>query len=77
MNIYLITCDTEEVEYNYYSGHVIIADNEHEVREVAKILSTNEGKEVWDKAHIEFLGEYTKDVEKPFMVLSSFHANKQ
>ena len=74
MNIYLITCDTEEVEYNYYSGHVIVANNEQEVREIAKLLSINEGKEVWDKAHIKIISEYIGDKQIPAVILSSFHA---
>lgn len=74
MKIYLITCDTEEVEYDYYSGHVIVANNEREVIQIAKDVSVMEGKEVWDTAYIEIIGDYIGDEEIPVIILSSFHA---
>ena len=73
MNIYKIPHD--EFEYDYYMGHVIVANNRQEVLDLAK--DTPDGNEpwaVWDKATIETIGQYFGDKIQPFILLSDFKA---
>jgi len=57
MNIY--TIEHENFEYDSYMGHVIVANSEIEVREIAKKEAADEGKEVWETAKVEECGKYT------------------
>ena len=72
MKIY--TIEHEEFKYDAYLGHVIVANSEDEVREIAKSKSADEGKEVWNTAKVEECGEYTCHRTEPFVLLSDFRA---
>ena len=72
MKIY--TIEHEEFNYDAYLGHVIVANSEDEVREIAKSNSADEGKEVWNTAKVEECGEYTCHRTEPFVLLSDFRA---
>ena len=72
MKIY--TIEHEEFNYDAYLGHVIVANSEDEVREIAKSNSADEGKEVWNTAKVEECGEYTCHRKEPFVLLSDFRA---
>jgi len=72
MKIYTIR--HEVYNYDAYIGHVIIANNEDEVITLAKSISADEGKDVWDKADIEYQGEYKQLKNNPFILLSDFSA---
>ena len=72
MKIFLIEHD--EFNYDAYSGHVIVANNENEVRELAKKGSADEGKDIWDKAIVTEEGVYSGTKTEPFKLLSDFHA---
>lgn len=71
MKIYTIKHD--QVDYDAYLGHVIVANSEDEVREIAKNKSADEGKEIWDSAKVEEHGFYTCHRTEPFILLSDFH----
>ena len=72
MKIFLITHD--KWGYDCYSGHVIVANNENEVRELAKKGSADEGNDIWDIATVTIEGDYTGNKTEPFKLLSDFHA---
>ena len=72
MKIFLIEHD--EFNYDAYLGHVIVANDETEVRKLAKEGSADEGKEVWDKATVTIEGEYTGTKTEPFKMLCDFRA---
>ena len=72
MKIY--TIEHEVFNYDAYLGHVIVANSEDEVREIAKSKSADEGKEVWNNAKVEECGEYTCHRTEPFVLLSDFRA---
>ena len=72
MKIY--TIEHEDFNYDAYLGHVIVANSEDEVREIAKSKSADEGKDVWDIAKVEECGEYTCHRTEPFVLLSDFRA---
>lgn len=72
MKIY--TIEHEEFNYDAYLGHVIVANSEDEVREIAKSKSADEGKKVWNTAKVEECDEYTCHRTEPFVLLSDFRA---
>lgn len=72
MKIY--TIEHEEFSYDAYMGHVVVANSEEEVRQLAKNKSADEGEEIWDKAVVTVCGEYTCHRTEPFILLSDFHA---
>lgn len=72
MNIY--TIEHENFQYDSYMGHVIVANSETEVREIAKKEARNEGEEVWETTKVEECGKYTCDRIEPFILLSDFQA---
>lgn len=72
MKIY--TIEHKEFEYDSFLGHVIVANNEKEVIELAKKDNADEGEKVWDTATIEKHGDYTCDRTKPFILMSDFRA---
>lgn len=72
MKIFLIEHD--EFNYDAYLGHVIVANNENEVRELAKKGSADEGKDIWDKAIVTEEGVYSGTKTEPFKLLSDFQA---
>lgn len=72
MKIFLI--GHEDWGSDCYSDFVIVANDENEVREMAKRMAADEGKEPWKTANITTEGEYIGDKKEPFCLLSSFHA---
>ena len=72
MNVFLIK--HSEREYDYYLGHVIIANNKDEVIKLAKKNSRDEGEKIWDEAMITMIGEYTGNRKRAFVLLSDFNA---
>jgi len=60
--------------YDCYSGHIIVANNENEVRELAKKVSAGEGNDIWDVATVMIEGDYTGNKTEPFKLLSDFNA---
>lgn len=75
MNIYLIQYNLmENYNYDVYDGFVIVANNEEEVRELAKNSHADEGKRIWETAEISKVGYYMGVEVSPFIILSSFNA---
>ena len=72
MKIY--TIEHENFNYDAYMGHTVVANSELEVRELAKGISADEGKEIWDTAKVEEHGEYTCHRTEPFILMSDFRA---
>lgn len=72
MKIY--TIEHEVFNYDAYLGHVIVANSEDEVREIAKSISADEGKDIWNIAKVEEHGDYTCHRTEPFVLLSDFRA---
>jgi hypothetical protein len=72
MKIFSITHD--KWGYDCYSGHIIVANNEIEVRELAKKGSADEGNDIWDVATVTIEGDYTGNKTEPFKLLSDFNA---
>ena len=72
MKIY--TIEHEEFNYDAYLGHTVVANSESEVRELAKEISADEGKDIWDSAKVEEHGEYTCHRTEPFILMSDFRA---
>jgi len=72
MKIYSI--GHKEWTHDCYSDFVIVANNEAEVREMAKEMSADEGEAVWETAEIDEEGVYTGKHTEPFCLLASFHA---
>ena len=72
MKIY--TIEHEVFNYDAYLGHVIVANSEDEVREIAKSKSEDEGKDIWNTAKVEEHGDYTCHRTEPFVLLSDFRA---
>ena len=72
MKIYTIT--HQENGYDFYLGHVVIANSETEVRKLAIENSADEGGRVWEKAEIIEQGKYTGDETEPIILMSDFNA---
>lgn len=72
MKIFSIKHDN--FSWDCYSGHVIVADNEKQVRRLAKINHRDEGKDIWNYAEVMEQGVYTGLETKPFILLSDFNA---
>jgi len=72
MKIYLI--EHKEFDYDAYMAHIIVANNEIEVVELAKKGSVEEGEDIWDKALITEEGNYSGIKTEPFKLLSDFRA---
>lgn len=72
MNIFSIKHD--QGGYDCYSSHIIVANNEKEVRNLAKEEAADEGIDVWDTATVKVEGNYTGNKTEPFIMLSDFHA---
>jgi hypothetical protein len=71
MNIYLIERDAFDFLICEYNAHVIVANDEVEVRKVAKRTDSNKETD-WDKAKITLQGIYTGERKNPFIILSDF-----
>jgi hypothetical protein len=72
MKIYLIGHSV--FGYDFYRGHVIIANRESEVRDMAANNCADEGGDVWETADIEECGTYTGGRTEPFILLSDYNA---
>ena len=72
MKIY--TIKHNEFIQESYLGHVIVANNKKEARELAKERSADEGKNIWDKAEIVIEGEYVGKNKRPFIMLSDYRS---
>ena len=72
MKIYLIS--TDAWTWDCYSDHVIAANSEKEVRELAQDSAADEGSSIWLTAPVILLGDYKGLNQTPFIILSSFHA---
>lgn len=67
MNIYKIAQDKEEgIDCAYF--FIIAANNEKEVRELAKSHSGDEGTLVWSEALVNVIGIYTADFNIPHVI---------
>lgn len=73
MKIFLI--GHEQFVIDGYSHFVMVAFNETEVREMAKLMASGEGKEIWETAVVTEEGIYTGKQTEPFCMLVSYHAN--
>ena len=71
MNIYKIS-QSEFDGFDYYTDHIIAANNQKEAIELAQNISDSEGKNVWCSADIQKVGTYTGDVLTPFILLSNY-----
>lgn len=60
--------------YDCNNAHVIVANNEYEVRDLAIKKAADEGEEVWKNAPIQVFGDYTGSLTEPFILLTDFHA---
>lgn len=72
MNIYLIK--HEEWGYDCYDSLIIVANNDNEVRELAKKAHADEGEDIWGTAAITLEGEYRGSQTSPFILHKSFNA---
>ena len=72
MKIFSITHD--KFGYDFYLGHIIVANNENEVRELAKKGCSDEGNDIWDVATVTIEGNYTGKKTEPFKLLSDYKA---
>ena len=69
MSIYLIKrndCDFDDET----RGHVIVANDEQEVRALAKRGCDAEGGAPWDIAEVTVLGKYTGEKRESFIVMT-------
>lgn len=74
MLIYKISIDLGFDIYDAYDSHIIVADTEKTVRNLASDISADEGQNVWKTAKIEICGNYTSKETLPFILSSSFNA---
>lgn len=72
MKIFRISHDKKG--YDFYKGHVIIANNFQEAINLAKHFSADEGISIWDEAIVTEVGIYTGELTVPFILLSDFNA---
>jgi hypothetical protein len=73
MNTYLIERDKFDFLSSAYNAHLIAANNEEEVRKVAKKAYSMNATD-WDQAKIVLLGIYTGENKTPFIILSDYNA---
>ncbi len=66
MNIYHIYL--EEYDFDFAYSFVVVANTIKEARSLAKDRSCAEGREIWDTAKYNKVGEYTGKNKKPFIV---------
>lgn len=72
MKIFKISHDNKR--YDFFLGHVIVANNVQEVINLAKHVSADEGISIWDEAIVSEVGNYTGEIRDPFILLSDFNA---
>lgn len=73
MKIYLIE-QHHDLGWDCYHAHVIVANNENEVRESATESAAAEGRDAWETAKITIEGVYIGSKTEPFKLLSDFNA---
>lgn len=74
LKIYLLERQ-DEVGWDEYAGHVIAAENEEEVIEIAQTKERGNHTDAdWSKAKISLLGEYSGDSMQSHIILSDFNA---
>lgn len=71
MKIYKIEWEFDW-SWDVLASHIIVANNEDEVRQIAKNIAADEGEEIWETAEIEMFGDYTGDKKEPFIIHSHF-----
>lgn len=72
MKIY--TIKHKSTLHDAYHGHVIVANSQSEVRQIAESKSGDEGKDIWKTADVVCHGTYTGVNKRPFILLSDFNA---
>lgn len=73
MNIYSISWQQDEEDgHEVYDAHIIVADNEQQVVNLAKFICAEECANVWELANVKLEGIYTGSVINPFILLSSY-----
>lgn len=73
MKLYFIEID--RYTYDCNDSHVIAANNEQEVMEVAASACMDEGRDTWFKPFILVcIGKANEKFDKPEIVLTSFNA---
>ena len=68
------TIEHEEPYYDSFCGHVVVANSEDEVKQLAKKKAADEGEDIWNDAEIKECGKYTGNKTKPFILMSDFWA---
>ena len=63
----------DENDYDCVSGHVIVANNEQEVRNIAMKVAGDEGREIWNTTKLIKVGNYTGTKTNPFILLTDFY----
>lgn len=71
MKIFLIKHDMWK--HDSYLAHVMAANTEQEVRDLAKRCAQDEGKAVWETAKVTEEGKYIGTKIKPFRILSDYN----
>ena len=71
MNIYIVSIPMEEVHYDCYDSHVVVATNPKEARFICP--HADEGAQVWKTSKVVKIGTTSK-YKKPRVILSSFNA---
>ena len=79
MKIYLIKLMNSEEQYDCYLGHVIVANSELEVRQLAEderapFEASGRWVESNDNCIISTISDYTGNESLPFIILSAFNA---
>ena len=72
MKIYLI--ERADWDYDEYDSHVIVANNETEVRDIATKKEYSDIKKEWGLAQVSIVCNYDGELTKPFILLSSYNA---
>ena len=74
MDIYKITAISSCVSYDSFDSHIVIADTEEQVLQLAKEKAADEGEEAWVKDNIKKYGKCSIEYAQPLILLSSFNA---
>lgn len=71
--VYLISRPDADIGYDEYDSFIVVARDESEVRNLAKVEVGDEGEAVWDTAEITLIADKCAD-NQPRTVLGSFNA---
>ena len=74
MDIYKITAISSYVSYDSFDSHIVIADTEEQVLQLAKEEAAAEGKNAWVKDNIKKYGKCSIEYAQPLILLSPFNA---